>query len=585
MPGDGEGNAVHVLWRGPVAQRIRLGTGLVLFTFAATHFLNHALGLVSLDAMVAFDHWRTAVTRSTVGGLVLALALVVHAFAALAKIAQRRTFRLPLWEWLQLALGLSIPLLLLPHVVNTRISSLVFGIDTSYPYELTKIWADTMGAQTLLLLIVWAHGCLGMHYWLRLARGYRALAPYLLVAATLLPATALLGIVAQGRHMAALTADPAFFAALKAATHWPDAATAATIAGWRTDAQWGFYAIALAAVLYGLVRTWQQRQAMRIPVQYVSGPLVKASEGPTLLEVSRMHGIPHMSACGGRGRCSTCRVMIVGDENGLMPPEEAELQTLRAVAAPTNVRLACQAHVRAATTVMPLVRLGKGLDIPVFVQSGDSGSEERELAVLFVDIRGFTAMTEKKLPYDVVYLLNNFLHTIGQAVYGGGGWINDRAGDGVLAVFGHASGMAGACRSALLACAEVDRLIAQLNLRLESELSEPLRVAMGLHCGPHVHGRIGIGESATMSVVGPAVNVASRLEFVAKEADVQLAVSAHAAVLAGLDIEGLTLRSMPIRGAQEPMDVILVASARELLPRFGRTPAEGAAPAADATIG
>jgi len=559
---------MNVLWRGSVAQRIRLGTGLVLFVFAAMHFLNHALGLFSLEAMVEFDHWRTAVTRSTLGSVVLVLALVVHAAAALVKIALRRTFRLPAWEWLQLLLGLAIPLLLLPHIVNTRVTALAFGVDTSYPYELKKIWTDTMAEQTVLLLLVWAHGCLGMHYWLRLGRGYRELSPYLLVAATLLPFAALLGIVTQGREMALRTADPAAFAALKAETRWPDAATQARIVRWRADAQIGFYAIAAAAVLLGVARTLQQRRAMRIPVQYVGGPLVKAAEGPTLLELSRMYGIPHMSVCGGRGRCSTCRVMVIGDESALIAPGEAEMRTLRSVGAPANVRLACQAHVRASTTIMPLIRLGVGSDIPVFVHDEQSSGVERDLAVLFVDIRGFTALTEQKLPFDVVYLLNNFFHSIGQAVYGNGGWINDRAGDGVLAVFGSAAGLAGACRAALLACAEVDRLIGLLNARMEGELAQPLRVAMGMHCGPHVHGRIGVGDSMRMSVVGPAVNIASRLEATAKQADVQLAVSLAAARHGGLDIDGLALETTPIRGSQHEIDVLLVPNARELIARL-----------------
>ena len=570
---------MHVLWRGPSAQRVRLGTGLVLFTFAATHFLNHALGLISLDAMIEFDRWRTAVTRSTVGGIVLALALLVHAGAALAKISQRRTFRLPPWEWLQLGLGLAIPMLLLPHIVNTRISSLVFGVDTSYAYELRKIWPDLMVDQTLLLLLVWAHGCLGMHYWLRLARGYRATAPYLLVAATLLPVAALLGIVTQGRDMAIATTDPVRFAALKAATHWPDAAATATIVHWRAEAKIGFYVIALAAVLLGISRTWLLRRAMRIPVKYIAGPVVLAAEGLTLLEVSRMNRIPHTSICGGRGRCSTCRVMVIGGEAGLAPASEAELQTLRSVGAPANVRLACQAHVRASSTVMPLVRPWTGKDDPGFEPNDESSGVERDLAVLFVDIRGFTALTEQKLPFDVVYLLNNFFHAIGQAVYGNGGWVNDRAGDGVLAVFGDPMGLNVACRSALLACAEVDRLIASLNTRMEGELAQPLRVAMGLHCGPHVHGRIGIGDAMTMSVVGPAVNVASRLEFVAKHANVQLAVSLEVASKAGLDTRGLSMQATEIRGSTQPVNVFLVESAKDLLSRFGVHPGPDASKA------
>ena len=98
---------VQPLLRGSPAQRLRLASGLVLFVFAATHFLNHALGLVSLDAMIAFDVARTAVTRSTPGTLLLAAALLLHAGSALVKLAGRRTLRLPAWEWLQLGLGLA----------------------------------------------------------------------------------------------------------------------------------------------------------------------------------------------------------------------------------------------------------------------------------------------------------------------------------------------------------------------------------------------------------------------------------------------------------------------------------------------
>ncbi len=557
---------MHVLWRGSLLQRLRLVSGLLLFAFAATHFLNHALGLISLDAMVAFDGWRVAVTRSAPGSVVLALALAIHAGAALVKVARRRTFRLPRWEWLQLAFGLAIPLLLLPHIVNTRITNLVFGVDTTYPYELSKIWTDTMASQSLLLLLVWVHGCLGLHYWLRLVGGYRKWAPWLLVLATLVPAAALMGIVAQGREMALRNADPERFAALRQATRWPNPAATAAIVRWRAESQIGFGALVMLAFGIAVVATLRQRRAMRIPVQYVNGPLVKSAEGPTLLEVSRMHRIPHMSVCGGRARCSTCRVLVVGDMAGLVEASSAENETLRAVRAPSNVRLACQARVRDGVTVLPLVRSGSGTDAPVFVKRGDAAGVERDLAVLFVDIRGFTALTDQKLAYDVVYLLNQFFHAIGQAVYGSGGWVNDRAGDGVLAVFDHPSGFANACRAALQACTEVDRRVDQLNERLRSELAQPLRVAMGLHCGRHVLGRIGVGDAMTLSVVGPAVNIASRLEALAKLADVQLAMSAEIAANAGIDCTDLPVQSTPIRGARLPIDVVLVAQARLLQP-------------------
>ncbi|MFZ0849928.1 MAG: hypothetical protein WAO08_12080 [Hyphomicrobiaceae bacterium] len=78
---------MHALTRGDLLQRLRLATGLILFTFAATHFLNHALGLVSLEAMHAMQDWRKAVTRTWPGSIVLLGAFVTHIALALYKIA------------------------------------------------------------------------------------------------------------------------------------------------------------------------------------------------------------------------------------------------------------------------------------------------------------------------------------------------------------------------------------------------------------------------------------------------------------------------------------------------------------------
>jgi adenylate cyclase len=565
---------MHVLLRGTVSQRLRLASGLLLFAFAATHFFNHALGLVSLDAMVAFDRWRTAVTRSALGTTLLAAALLFHVGAALAKLASRRTLRLPRWELLQIGLGLSIPLLLLPHIVNTRVSSLAFGVVTSYPYELAHIWTDTMLSQSVLLLLVWGHGCVGLHYWLRLLPAYRRLAPTLLGAAVLLPFAALAGVVTQGRTLAQAVADPERFAALQATTHWPDATLNRTIVSLRAEAQLGFYLIVLLVLAGAAAAILWRRQAMRIPVQYLAGPRVMAGAGPTVLEVSRMHDIPHLSVCGGRGRCSTCRILVLCEPSGMSPASPAELATLKAIAAPPNVRLACQARVDSASTVMQLLKAKPGNGAPAFVAQGEFAGVERELAVLFIDIRGFTSMTDRMLAYDVVFILNQFFQAVGQAVSAAGGWINDRAGDGALALFGDPRGLSPACQSALVACAEIERAVAQLNLRLASELSAPLRIAMGLHCGPHVLGRLDFAEAGTMAVIGPAVNVASRLEALAKAADAMLALSHDVAAQAGLDSAGLATQLTPIRGVQAPLRVIVVERASDLLGRLRGVVAE-----------
>ena len=122
---------MHVLWRGDNLQRLRLTSGLILFAFAATHFLNHALGLISVDVMQEVQQWRWVVTRSWPGTIVLATALAAHVVLAFHKLAIRATLRLPRWEFLQLIGGLAIPFLLFPHIVNTRVAREMFGVNSS----------------------------------------------------------------------------------------------------------------------------------------------------------------------------------------------------------------------------------------------------------------------------------------------------------------------------------------------------------------------------------------------------------------------------------------------------------------------
>ena len=163
---------MHVLARGDLLQRLRLATGLILFTFAATHFLNHALGLVSLEAMQAMQDWRKAVTRSWPGSVVLLAAFVTHIVLALYKISRRLTWKLPFWEAAQIVSGLSIPLFLLTHVIYNRGAASLAGTDDTYAFELGNIWPGLALEHAALLLFVWVHGCIGMHYWLSLAPWY-----------------------------------------------------------------------------------------------------------------------------------------------------------------------------------------------------------------------------------------------------------------------------------------------------------------------------------------------------------------------------------------------------------------------------
>src|SRR5262245_33454380 len=104
---------MHVLWRGDIQQRLRLISGLILFAFALTHFLTPALGLSSGGLMHDVQESRCVVTRSLPGTVILASALAIHIALGLYKLANRTTLKMPLWEFVQILFGITIPFLLL----------------------------------------------------------------------------------------------------------------------------------------------------------------------------------------------------------------------------------------------------------------------------------------------------------------------------------------------------------------------------------------------------------------------------------------------------------------------------------------
>jgi adenylate cyclase len=334
---------MHVYLRGNGLQRLRLASGLILFAFAATHFLNHALGLVGLEVMHQAQQMRTAVTRSLPGTIVLALALVTHIVLALQKLVRRQTWHVSRWEGVQILSGLAIPFFLFPHIINTRIAHTFFNVEDSYLYELVRLWPESAVVQTTLLLLVWMHGCLGLHYWLRLSDSYQRVAPLLLIAAIAVPVLAFAGFAVAGRVTGEIMSDPQALEALKSRSNWPNAEDSAILAWLRTGARLGFL-IVIGIIATILVLRWMGRSLLRpqIQISYIDGPTIKLASGKTLLEASRSAGVPHASVCGGRGRCSTCRVRIVEGLDKLPPARGAEAITLESIEAPPNIRLACQ---------------------------------------------------------------------------------------------------------------------------------------------------------------------------------------------------------------------------------------------------
>ena len=556
---------VSPLLAGTVAQRLRLGAGLILLAYAATHFLNHAAGLFGIEALEAGQTLRFHVTRSWAGSIILAAAFLIHVAFGLIRLAERSTLRMPVWEATQVITGLLIPLLLIDHIVGTRGASLAFGTNDFYRPVLAVIWPEHAFRQSLLLVLVWAHGMIGLHHWLKTDRRYHRLKPWLLGVAVAIPALALAGFVTSGREVTAMLADQSSRTRLLASYGFPDAAGEAVLeatAGWIRS----LYLIAVATALGTIaVRSVVARQRPMVEVTYAGGPTVRGPIGATLLEIARSAGVPHASQCGGRARCSTCRVRIDRSERDLQMPAFAEATTLGAIRAPSDVRLACQLRPQGTLTVTRLVAPPlAGERLLTRIDDAEASGVERHLAVMFLDLKGFTGLAEKRLPYDVVYLLNRFFAAIGAAIAAEGGWIDKYMGDGLLAVFGRETGLTAGARSALAAAVRIDLALEKLAKELAAEGLDTIGIGIGLHAGPLIVGRIGYRETAGITVIGATVNLASRLESLTREKGCQLIVSRALADAADWDGGTARTETVTVRGQTEPVEILLVDTARSV---------------------
>ena len=546
--------------------KIRLWTGCLLFVFVVTHYLNHALGNISLDAMEAGRHLFLAVWRNPVGTVLLYGALILHVLSVLYALFRRRTLRMPFGEAVQVAFGAVIPIMLATHVIANRVAHEVYGLNDTYAYVVLSLWVwdwQQGVLQAIALLVVWIHGCLGLHYWLRLKPSYPRLQPYLFAAALLLPAAALSGFAAAGKQAAFLINDPL----------WREQTLALINLPGRDAVEWVYQRADTTrigtAITVGIVlllrfgRALWERRKRRVTVTYPDGRSVTVEQGCSVLDVSRQAGIPHASVCGGRGRCSTCRVRVAMGSVGLPPPSDEEVKVLRRVAAPVNVRLACQLRPNQDVTVIPLLpataQPKDGFRKPQYLQGS-----EREIAILFADLRSFTKFSESKLPYDVVFVINQYFRLMGTAVETAGGRLDKFIGDGVMALFGVDNGLEQGCRDAINAARAMGRALDELNDNLENELDEPLRMGIGIHAGPAIVGEMGFRAATSVTAIGDSVNTASRLEAMTKEFESQLILSRTVTDAAGVDADDFPEHQIQVRGRAEMMTVYVLDKTADL---------------------
>jgi adenylate cyclase len=195
--------------RSVLLRHLRLGSGLVMWTYITCHFINHSFGLVSLDAAEAALKVAAAVWQSWPGTTILYGAFAMHVLLALTALHQRHTLLLPPLELMRIVFGLTIPLLLFGHVVTTRIAHSWYGDAAQYQRVVASLARDGgTGWQLALLAPGWLHGCMGLNVAFRHRAWYERARPWLIAGVVALPLAAAAGYWSMIAQVAALQSSP-----------------------------------------------------------------------------------------------------------------------------------------------------------------------------------------------------------------------------------------------------------------------------------------------------------------------------------------------------------------------------------------
>ena len=548
-------------------RRLRLAAGLVMLCYLTLHLSMHALGNVSFEAMQWGTRIHDFVWHSALGTIALYGAFTIHFTLALYALYARRSFRMGAGELVRLVLGFSILPLLFHHFTAGRYVYSAFDVTRRYDVVLTVYFSFVPfwgWRQVTVLLVAWTHGCLGVHYWLRARSNYHKFAPLLLTSATLLPVLALLGIW-QGTHqvLAQWQLHPEWLQMTVRDGHVRDPSVNGP--SWNLEVQlYWIYVVLLALVFVAWAARWLvERRRGLINIAYPGGRSVRVPVGYAVLDASRRAGIPHAAICGGRGRCTTCRIRVLRGVETLPPPSASEQVLLDRLHAGPSVRLACQLRPRSDIAVLPLLPLDIGAsETPRHYP--EASDIERFVAIMFVDIRRSTALVEKRLPYDVVFLLNHFFDAVAGAVVDAGGMPNQFLGDGMMAIFGMDCEPREACRQALAAVGPIYHRLGEMNRMLADELPRPIGIGIGIHAGNVILGELGYRERFLLTAIGDAVHVASRLQELTREYGCQAVVSEVVGETANIALVGMPGREISVRGREAQLTVRLVGKVEQL---------------------
>ncbi|WP_210489905.1 adenylate/guanylate cyclase domain-containing protein [Rufibacter aurantiacus] len=302
---------------------------------------------------------------------------------------------------------------------------------------------------------------------------------------------------------------------------------------------------------------------MNVQVDFKGEKEVSIADGQTLLEASLAAGIPHYHACGGKGQCTTCRVLVLNGAEQLSEVNSCERLVREVRKLPDNVRLACQTNVRGeGVQVHRLIK--DDIDRFIFINGikedpSEAIGKRRKMALFFIDIRNFTPFMEANLPFDVIHIMRRIITLFRNAIEHYGGKIIDTAGDGVYAVFGLDTNIKMATESAVFAGIKILEDVKIFNnTYMRAYFNHFFEVGIGLHVGQVIYGNVGIGLNNSLSVMGFPVNVAARLQAATKELNNSFVISEAAYGMLRNPPFSVRTAKINLKGVSNAFEVMLI---------------------------
>jgi adenylate cyclase len=290
---------------------------------------------------------------------------------------------------------------------------------------------------------------------------------------------------------------------------------------------------------------------------------LKVSADQTILDASLSAGIPHFHACGGNAECSTCRILVVEGMENLSPVNSSERELRDSVGLPANIRLACQTYVQGEPVKVRRIILDES-DISLYIKEEIHNDDvkqlgdKRELVLFFLDIRNFTPFVEAYLPFDVIHVMRAVHKIFNYIIQKNKGIIIDTAGDGFYAVFGLETSIQEAADNAIKAGDAISRELRRFNdTYLYPHFNTKFEIGIGAHCGEVIVGEVMVGQKSHLSVMGLAVNIASRIQSSTKRLTNSFIVSDAVIKNSTLSRRGKK-RMIKLKGIQGPFHVHLI---------------------------